>query len=113
MSKISHTDAVDEGPFPETIVVAHLDGTSRAYVRADGPELQETIDRAVATEREACALLCDDEGLQLQARQRARRQSAGGGQERRRQVRVADPAAKRAIGCRWFFSETGAVTDVV
>ena len=63
MSKISHTDVVDEGPFPETIVVAHLDGTSRAYVRADGPELQETIDRAVAAEREACALLCDDEGL--------------------------------------------------
>ena len=63
MSKISHTDVVDEGPFPETIVVAHLDGTSRAYVRADGPELQETIDRAVATKREACALLCDDEGL--------------------------------------------------
>jgi hypothetical protein len=52
----------DEGPFPETIVQMHLDGTSRAYIRADGPELQETIDRAVAAEREACAALCDDEG---------------------------------------------------
>lgn len=49
----------EEGPFPETIVQMRLDGTSRAYIRADGPELQETIDRAVRAEREACAALCD------------------------------------------------------
>jgi hypothetical protein len=52
------TDA-DEGPFPETIVQIRRDG-SRAYIRADGPELQETIDRAVAEEREACAKVCDE-----------------------------------------------------
>ena len=31
-------------------------------VTTDGPELQETIDRAVSAEREACAVLCDDIG---------------------------------------------------
>ena len=54
------TDAA-EGPFPETVVQIRRDGT-RAYIRADGPELQETIDRAVSAEREACAVLCDDIG---------------------------------------------------
>jgi hypothetical protein len=50
----------EEGPFPETIVQIRLDGTRRAYIRADGPELQETIAGAVKAEREACALLCDE-----------------------------------------------------
>ncbi len=57
------TDA-DEGPFPETIVQIRRDGT-RAYIRADGPELQETIDRAVAEEREACAKLAEGMGATM------------------------------------------------
>ena len=54
--------SADEGPFPETVVHMHLDGTSQAYIRANGPELQATIDRAVAEEREACALLTEQLG---------------------------------------------------
>jgi hypothetical protein len=53
----------EDGPFPETIVQMRLDGTSSAYIRADGPELQETIDRAVRDEREACAAVCDEVAL--------------------------------------------------
>lgn len=56
--------ADDEGPFPETIVQIRLDGTSRAYIRADGPELQEIVDRAVADERAACAAEADAAALE-------------------------------------------------
>jgi hypothetical protein len=36
----------DEGPFPETVVHMHLDGTSRKYIPVDGVELKELLEAA-------------------------------------------------------------------
>ena len=40
------TNAGGEGPFPETVVHAHLDGAMRKYIPVDGEELAEHIRRA-------------------------------------------------------------------
>lgn len=87
--------ATEEGPYPETIVQMRLDGTSRAYIRADGPELQETIDRAVLAEREACALVCDEVALV---------------QTKPDNIRAKDPRAtakSAACKCAWNIRQRG------